>query len=108
MNNNLHQIYSRALKRWGEGSQIMMLFEEFGELMQAISKNQRGNPNRPEIVEEIADCIIMLEQMQIVYNIETETELAKTRKIARLSNLLDTFDYRDKFRANKGGSEKGV
>lgn len=83
------QIYETALKEFGIEMQRLVLFEEVGELMQAISKFHRDLPNDlatisqlQNIFEEIADVQIMLEQMIIFY-----TKLLKLQNYERKYNF---------------------
>ena len=62
-------VYEDAWRTWGAEAQTKMLFEEIGELMQAVCKSGRVEnwEQRMEvwhnIAEEIADVKIMLGQM---------------------------------------------
>lgn len=83
------EIYETALKEFGIEMQRLVLFEEVGELMQAISKFHRDLPNDlatisqlQNIFEEIADVQIMLEQMIIFY-----TKLLKLQNYERKYNF---------------------
>ncbi|MBW2969444.1 hypothetical protein KY314_05030 [Candidatus Woesearchaeota archaeon] len=80
-------LYRTALELWGSKFQIMMLFEEIGELQQAISKYGRGKCTALNIAEEIADVEIMLEQMKILFVIDSQTEKAKEKKLLKLEEL---------------------
>lgn len=77
-------VYKGAIDKWGEESQIIILFEEMAELQKELSKNLRGNENIKDIAEEIADVEIMLEQMKLLYDIEQLVEEYKEAKIHRL------------------------
>lgn len=44
------------------------------ELQKEICKDMRGKPNQEAITEEVADVLIMLEQVQMMYRID-ETKL---------------------------------
>lgn len=57
-------------------SQKMMLLEEMSELQKEICKDMRGKQNKEAITEEVADVMIMLEQIQMMYHI-SETKLHK-------------------------------
>lgn len=83
------EIYETALKEFGIEMQRLVLFEEIGELMQAISKFHRDLPNHlattnqlENIFEEVADVQIMLEQMIIFY-----TKLLKLQNYERKYNF---------------------
>ena len=87
------ELYKKAIEKWGAHFQILMFFEEVGELMQAISKVYRdkgkGEYDFAILAEEIADVEIMLEQLKIIFGIE---ELAKNiyrLKLKRLEEMLN-------------------
>jgi hypothetical protein len=58
------ELYEQALKKWGIEAQVMMLFEEMGELMQILSKFYRGKSDVPTVLSEVADVEIMLGQIK--------------------------------------------
>lgn len=51
--------------------QKIVAMEELSELIQAISKDLRGQPNRSNIAEEMADVYIMLHEMEYLYDNKT-------------------------------------
>ena len=64
------KLYRRALAKWGEGVQMLMVVEEMSELTKAILKTARnGNPLQliVDLMEEAADVEIMLEQMRVIF-----------------------------------------
>jgi len=89
------KVYEDALRTWGAEAQTKMLFEEIGELMQAVCKASRVDnwEKRMEvwhnIAEEIADVKIMLGQMEILFDVEDAVEEYKRKKIARLVERLE-------------------
>ena len=58
------EILDAVILKWGMEAQIDMLHEEMGELMSAINKHKRGRRHRSYVQEEIADCLMMLQQMR--------------------------------------------
>jgi len=59
------QIYDLAWKQWGDRAQMDLLIEEMAELTQAIIKaRRRGCLYTYAILEEMADVLIMLEQLE--------------------------------------------
>ena len=64
------------IDHYGHESQKMMLLEEMAELQKEICKEFRGELNKEAITEEVADVLIMLEQIQMMYHI-SETKLHK-------------------------------
>lgn len=69
-------IMASIINYYGHEPQKMMLLEEMAELQKEICKDMRGKPNQNAITEEVADVLIMLEQIQMMYHI-SETKLHK-------------------------------
>lgn len=84
------RVLERAILTYGVDAQKVMIFEEIAELQKEICKDMRGANNRDEIIEEIADLLIMLEQLKMMHHI-TEQELEKVMKfkIDRLEKRLN-------------------
>lgn len=85
-------IYRRALKTYGADAQITITFEEMAELQKELCKHARGADNKAHIAEEIADCLIMLEQMQLLFDIRNDVSRFTAAKLARLEERLDERD----------------
>lgn len=82
-----NSIYQRALSQYGASSQITMVFEETGELIDALSKYIRGRNDKSAVITELADVSIMVEQMALLFG-QNEFNAEKDRKLNRLSNRL--------------------
>ena len=85
------EIYEKAIKKWGTKKQLWVVVEEFSELIQSLSKSIRKNdiPKATEnMSEEIADCLIMLEQLQKMFDIEKRVIEYYNIKLKRLEKLL--------------------
>lgn len=80
----------KAIETYGVDMQLTVAVEEFSELTKEICKAKRGENNLENIIEEMADCYIMLKQMEIIYDIEHGdiAEVVKC-KIARLAKRLE-------------------
>lgn len=71
-------IYKRIVDTWGTESQLNMVIEEVGELLQAISKFNRAKNKDEEtqveayrhLCEEVADVINMMNQMREMFSSE--------------------------------------
>ncbi len=72
-----YSIYDKAIVRWGVDSQIMKAMEEMGELMQAISKQSRGDGTPEQVLEEIVDVNILMKQLYIIYNCRAEKNVSQ-------------------------------
>ena len=75
----------KAIATYGKDMQLTVAVEELSELIKEICKSKRGADNRDAIIEEMADCEIMLAQMQIIFDISAE-EIGDTM-IAKLNRL---------------------
>ena len=81
----------RAIETYGKDMQLNVAVEEFSELIKEICKHKRGENNLENIIEEMADCYIMLDQLEIIFDIDNECELwAKMiEKLDRLEKRLE-------------------
>ena len=71
--------------------QTVVAIEEMAELTKELCKAQRGKENKEELTEELADVIIMLEQIKIYYRISPKTlndmildKIDRTKRIAKI------------------------
>lgn len=80
-------IYKRAVKHFGQDSQIVKLIEELAELQQMLCKFLISDSKfeRGKLIDEMADANIMIEQ--ITDNLMIDDEV-KTRIDYKLLNLL--------------------
>lgn len=79
----------KAIETYGKDMQLTVAVEEFSELIKEICKNKRGADNRDAIIEEMADCYIMLAQLEIIFGIDsTEIYDKYNEKINRLETRL--------------------
>lgn len=86
------RIYKKAMYKWGFPSQVMILMEEAGELIQAASKlcrKKEGTYNKKIVfLEEIADMEIMIEQFKFFFQAHKIVDQIKEKKLKRLKKLL--------------------
>lgn len=80
------EVYTAAIRTFGEEAQEGMAQEECAELIQAISKKHRGK--KGNIADEIADVEIMLEQLKIINNCHDEVDKIHKHKIGRLYEMI--------------------
>ena len=79
----------RAIETYGKDMQLTVAVEELSELVKEICKNKRGTDNYDNIVEEIADCYIMLDQLILIFGIRSvEIKRVIDEKLARLEERL--------------------
>ena len=81
--------YKQAIKTYGEHAQKLMAIEEMSELTKEICKDFRWKLDREHLIEEMADVLIMLDQMLILYKISgEEVGLMRIKKVERLRERL--------------------
>ncbi len=61
------RVMRSAVEYFGDEHQVDMWFEESAELTKELCKSRRGADNGLAVAEEIADCLIMLEQLMMIY-----------------------------------------
>lgn len=81
-------VLRRALKIYGWDAQREMFFEEVGEALNALAKFGRGRATELDILEELADVVIMAEQLAIHYGWESYIDYRRY-KIERLAERLE-------------------
>lgn len=89
-------ILKESILRCGDSAQIDMAIEEMAELTKALLKHRRakrfGQYNmdkaRDNVSEEVADVLIMLEQLQMIFCNRCRVEQIVGQKIQRLENRL--------------------
>ncbi|BFN03883.1 hypothetical protein [Clostridium tetani] len=83
------EIYKKAITKYGLYAQIDMVFEEMSELQKELCKFKRGKNTVGNIAEEIADVKIMLEQMELAFDIKDKVKFEKDLKIKRLEERIE-------------------
>ena len=88
--NKHRDIIKAAVDTYGHDAQLKQLFEEMAELQVVLLHQQRGRADRAQVVSEIADVLIMLEQLQDMLEI-TDAELGRAirLKLTRLDKRLN-------------------
>ena len=61
-----------VIEQFGDDIQSTICMEECAELIQAISKMKRGKDYRDNLSEEIADVMIAITQLRVIYGIKAE------------------------------------
>lgn len=79
----LHQ----AVEKWGNEAQVNQAIEEMGELIVALNHYRRGRAKRTQVQEEIADVMIMAEQLAIIFG-DVQVQLKRYDKFSRLAQRL--------------------
>ena len=82
--------YNKAIELYGEKAPKLMAIEEMSELTKEICKDFRGKLDREHLIEEMADVLIMLDQMLLLYKISCEeVGLMRIKKVERLKERLE-------------------
>ena len=85
-------IYTKALEKWGEVSQIHMCSEEMSELNKELMKSFReGGVNIDRLnnlVDEIADVIITVEELILMWDLGRLVDKRKQYKLSRLERMV--------------------
>ena len=82
-------VLEKAIETYGKDMQLTVAVEEFSELIKEICKNKRGSDNRENIIEELADCYIMMEQIEIIFELKgCDISAVIDEKLARLERRL--------------------
>lgn len=84
--------YKVALRKWGIDSQVMMAVEEMSELTKEICKIFRGKGTLDDLADEIADVLITLEQLKLIYKIGDMVDDHIDAKIHRLQERLGMLE----------------
>jgi NTP pyrophosphatase (non-canonical NTP hydrolase) len=88
MNERVKHILSKAVSEWGIVAQTDLAIEEMGELIVAINHYRRGRVGIDAVQEEIADVLIAMYQMAMMYG-TNGVESIFNQKIERLERRLD-------------------
>lgn len=84
-------LLSEVIERYGNNIQSIIAMEELSELQKEISKALRGKLNTANMAEEIADVLICIEQLKLMYDISDKAIVSwKCEKLNRLRSRLDS------------------
>lgn len=79
------EVYTKALAHYGEENQLTVALEELSECQKEICKFLRGYGNAGHLAEEVADALIMLEQVVHIFGLDEMVGQEMDRKINRLN-----------------------
>lgn len=86
----MKKVLQQAIETYGAEAQLNVAIEEFSELIKEICKHKRYADNTDAIIEEMADCYIMLEQMKMIFGLENAViSNEMKRKIKRLKSRIN-------------------
>ncbi|MBQ0112280.1 MAG: hypothetical protein KBT03_04035 [Bacteroidales bacterium] len=84
------KILEKAIAANGKTLQSVVACEEYAELIKEIVKTIRGEGNRNALIEEIADCEIMTQQIKMINDIdENSIQEEKKFKLLRLNDRIN-------------------
>ena len=78
-------ILEAAIAHFGPERQVLKAIEELGELSIELARDLNGIGNLEAVHEEMADCIVMLNQLELIYG---TVETVKTAKLERLAGMI--------------------
>lgn len=85
---NQESIYVKLIEKYKD-KQLIVAIEELSELQKELCKTLRGNINKENIIEELADVYIMLDQIKIYFSITSnEVKEMIDKKIERTKERL--------------------
>jgi len=85
---NIEALAKIAVDHYGTASQLDVAQEELAELVVAISHYRRGrDENRKRIIEEIADVVIVVQQLRLVFG-KQEVDDVVQQKLRRLKTRI--------------------
>ena len=83
------EIMRSAIKKNGKTMQTVVAIEELSELQKELTKHIRGKGNRENLIEEVADVLVMITQVQLMYYIpDDEVEKVMHFKLNRLKERM--------------------
>lgn len=82
------QVYDNAISHYGEQNQLVVALEELSECQKEICKFLRGYGNAGHLAEEVADSLIMLEQVIYIFGLDEMVDQEVDRKVQRLENRI--------------------
>ena len=106
---NTKEIYRKCIERWGEELQVGMLSEEIGELLIAVNKYRRKTTedNKRNVCEELADVQIMMEQIEILFDLDSsQIHNWYEKKLDKLEEMLMPSGKVTQITSIKNGEKK--
>ena len=79
----------KAIETFNHKEQIIKAIEEMAELSKELAKELNDNGNEDNIREEIADVMIMMEQMVYLFDVKNEIAKWRENKLFKLAKLIE-------------------
>lgn len=89
MHKREREILEEAIETFGAELQIIVAIEELSELQKELCKHLRGGGNQEHIDEEMADVMIMLEQLTMIFGNDDDIVVWEKMKLERLEKRLE-------------------
>lgn len=86
-NNHYDDIFQATLEKWGEEAQYDQAIEECAELIAALKHFKRGKVTQNQVVDELADVILMVKQLMFIFG-EERVSQSIDKKVLKLRTLL--------------------
>jgi NTP pyrophosphatase (non-canonical NTP hydrolase) len=71
------KVFEQAITTWGVENQRMMAVGEIGELLAEFGRIVQGRSSTDKMVDEIADTLIMVTQLALIYGEDAVKERIK-------------------------------
>lgn len=95
MNDLQKQAAAKIIAHYGTAHQLVKLCEECGELVQQAAKcHDKGIPYSDDMIEEIADVIVMIKQFETVMS-QPDRDLLEDHIAYKLQRQLDRIESED-------------
>lgn len=86
----LSSVNREALSYFGSTNQKLKLVEELGELQRAVVKDLMGFMDEGDILEELADCYIMIDQYMRLHDLSAQALSDRIdKKLVRLQSQIE-------------------
>lgn len=91
-----HEAAAKIIAHYGTAHQLVKLCEECGELIQQAAKcYDKGIPYNDDMIEEIADIIVMIRQFETVMS-QPDRDLLEDQVVYKLRRQLDRIESEEK------------
>ena len=100
---------TKIITHYGEQAQKAKAIEELCELATLLAREQTGRVTEKELIEEIADCYNMLDQLLVIYDIDDDVTKTRIKKIDRTIDRIkddQSLGYIDRIPAHEWGVQK--
>lgn len=87
---HIEEVFRKAVEAFGIDNQMNVAQEELCELGAAISRVKRGRPGAKEnLVEEIADALVVIWQLQLIFDPDGKVAEIFEKKVKRLADRIE-------------------